>query len=39
MAALLYLLYNCPHCLTVTRGSQQPLALGWKDVFKVGHTP
>ncbi|GLC39247.1 hypothetical protein PLESTB_001651900 [Pleodorina starrii] len=33
MAALLYLLYNCPHCLT--RGSaSQPLALGWKDVFK-----
>ncbi|GIL68702.1 hypothetical protein Vafri_21956 [Volvox africanus] len=31
MAALLYLLYHCPHCLT--RGSQ-PLALGWKDVFK-----
>jgi hypothetical protein len=32
MAALLYLLYNCPHCLT--RGSQ-PITLGWKDVFKV----
>ncbi|GIL82053.1 hypothetical protein Vretifemale_10957 [Volvox reticuliferus] len=31
MAALLYLLYHCPHCLT--RGLQ-PLALGWKDVFK-----
>ncbi|KAG2427358.1 hypothetical protein HXX76_012552 [Chlamydomonas incerta] len=31
MAALLYLLYNTPHCLA---RSGRELAVGWKDVFK-----
>ncbi|KAG2493237.1 hypothetical protein HYH03_008653 [Edaphochlamys debaryana] len=32
MAVLLYLLYQCPHCLAKASGSA--VTLGWKDVFK-----
>ncbi|PNH07904.1 hypothetical protein TSOC_005602 [Tetrabaena socialis] len=34
MAVLLYVLYHCPHSLARGAAQQQPLTLGWKDVFK-----